>query len=268
MQPRANPGRFASGLRPLTSPVLFLAWQDPASRRWFPIGRLARSPEGRFLCGYIRGFEAARAAGLEPLPSFPEVGRIHVSDHLFPLFRNRVMNAAREEYAAYLERLGLGAEGDPDEVALRVLARSRGLRTTDSFEVFPLPLEMEARGPRYQVDFFVHGLRHMPSPSQAAAAELGPGDPLHLMADVDNPVDSFAMALRTGAGHLIGYVPRYHGPDLHLLLGERRSIEAVVVRVNQPPAPPQQRVLCRLSAHWPFEHPPLSHRDYELIAEG
>lgn len=248
---------------------LFLAWQDPASRRWFPVGKLwQEGPSFRF--GYIHGFELARAeAGFETLPSFPEAGRIYDSARLFPVFRNRIMNASREDYDGYLDRLGLSVpEGEDDDGwLLDVLARSRGRRSTDSFEVFPLPLARREDGLRYQVEFFVHGLRHAPASARSRAEVLEHGAPLYLMADVQNAEDPLALALRTEDRHVVGYVPRYYCSDLHALFGEGVRVEVEVMQVNLPPTPPQHRLLCRLDAAWPFERAPLAQPVYALVTD-
>ena len=44
--------------------TLYLAWQAPESRRWFPVGRLDAEPEGepaRYEFGYVEGVREAHA---------------------------------------------------------------------------------------------------------------------------------------------------------------------------------------------------------------
>lgn len=253
---------------PPTPAFIFLAWQDPQSRRWFPVGRLWREgTDYRF--GYLQGFsDAAREAGLAPLPSFPEPGKVYASENLFPLFRNRVMNAAREDFESYLERLGLVRGSDGDRLMFDILARSRGIRSTDSFEIFPLPLVEGDASVQYRLDFFVHGVRHTPDAAQAAAQGLESGARLYLLADLQNPEDPRALALRTPNRHLVGYLPRYYCADLHDLMASGERVDVTVLRVNPPPAPPQQRLLCRVASEWPFERQPLSQAQYRLLGEG
>ncbi|MEO1231656.1 MAG: HIRAN domain-containing protein [Myxococcota bacterium] len=243
---------------------LFLAWQDPTSRSWFPVGRLWWS-EGSFRFGYIRGFERAeREAGLEPLLSFPQRHQVYRSEHLFPLFRNRIMNSSREDFDGWLARLGLEPpdEDAREDLLLDILARSGGQRSTDSFEVFPRPLV----GDRYRLEFFVHGLRHANPAARARAEALAPGDVLRFLADLQNPEDPLALALRTEDRHVVGYLPRYHCADLHALFGEREKVTVEVLQVNLPPTAPRHRILCRVEAAWPFSHPPLAQPTYDLLA--
>src|SRR5690348_6317788 len=109
--------------------TLFLAWQDPERRRWYPIGRLT-SADGLYTFVYTRGAEEARrSAGFQPLASFPELLQAYVSEQLFPLFTNRALPQARPEYQEYLEWLAVPAnEHDP----VAILARSGGRKVTDS----------------------------------------------------------------------------------------------------------------------------------------
>lgn len=243
--------------------VLFLAWQDGASRRWYPIGRLSCT-DGVYRFVYVEGYRrACQEAGLAPLIGFPEVERVYDSESLFPLFANRVMSSSREDYPAYLGRLGIT---DGPHAPLQMLARNRGRRSTDPFEVFPRPMVETDDGPRFRTTFFVHGVRHGPEAAQARAARLVEGELLYPMRDWSNPEDPQAIALRTGDRYLIGYVPRYYCADLMRVYASVGSPSIVVQRVNPPPAPTQQRVLSRIDARWTFAEPPLSEGDYRPLA--
>ena len=246
--------------------VVFLAWQDPASRAWFPIGRLTCEGGEHYRFVYTRGFLRAReAAGLAPLIGFPEVEQIYESSELFPLFKNRIMSRQREDYSSYLERMALPEAPSP----LSLLARSAGRRTTDSFEIFPYPLVRGEQGDlRFRVDFFVHGIRHMPKEAAARAGELAPGARLYLVSDWQNPEDPQAVAVRTEDKVLLGYVPRYYGEDLERLRQVRAPARVEVLQVNLPPAPVQQRLLVRLDAPWAARTAPLSSDVYQPLADA
>lgn len=245
---------------------VYLAWQDAVSRAWFPVGRLSVVPRG-YRFEYVRGFQEAGKHGLTPIIGFPEPYRVYEAEQLFPLFSNRLMSPAREDYGAYLDRLDVSNRGAlSPEVVLTVLARSEGRRLTDAFEVFPFPLVEGPTGRRFAVHFFAHGLRHMPPAARERALQLSPGERLFLMADWQNPEDPEAMALRTADKHLIGYAPRYYANDLRALFTAPVPVELEVARTNPPPAPIQQRILCRLDAPWPFENQPLTGLAYESLA--
>ncbi len=241
--------------------TVFLAWQDEKSRQWFPIGRLTHEDEA-FEFVYVRGFENAhRRAALRPLPAFPDPSRVYRAKVLFPMFNNRIMSSAREEFRAYLRRLNLDDEA-PEP--LLILARSQGRRSTDTFEVFPFPLEPKSG--RLVIDFFVHGLRHRSEAAQALAASLEPGAALTLRHDATNADDPNAVQV-LAEGTALGFVPRYYAPDLVRLLARAVKIDLAVAKVNPSPAPVQQRVLCHLDAPWPFDAPPFEREDFAIMAD-
>jgi len=248
--------------------TLFLAWQDPVGRRWFPVGRL-ESFDGLYSFVYTRGAEQAIEAGFQALPSFPELHTAYVSERLFPLFSNRLLPRSRPEYREYLQWLCV-RESVSDPVA--ILARSGGSRVTDTLEVFPCP-EKNEEG-EYEVHFLVHGLSHMPDPSADRAIQLEHGEPLLAMRDFQNPKDPDAIALRTAERlerdmYLIGYCPRYLRADFLQLLKWDLSPRITVERVNRPPAPVQFRVLCKSVTRWPEGFRPFSTDEYKsLVAVG
>lgn len=247
--------------------ALFLAWQDDRTRRWFPIGKLTRDLVG-FSFRYLEGFALAAEQGLTPLPPFPELGRTYRSDHLFPFFRNRVMNRAREDFEDWLRRMGY-VEADaltPDELAFEVLARSRGRRSTDRFELFPHPLVREGGRVRFRIECFVHGVRHTKAAAQSRALALQPGEALSLVPEPDNPADRQAVAVFEPSGLRVGYLPRYYGADVGLLLAREVPLEARVERVNPPPVPAQQRLLMSLDAPWPRDARALDSAAYRPLA--
>ena len=175
--------------------TLFLAWQDPTSRAWFPIGKLTHDGQ-RYHFGYIQGaLQALSAANFQPLFAFPDFHQSYTSIELFPPFANRLLRRSRPEYPDFIQWLDLAsdANGSPqteiDPIAL--LARSGGKRATDHFEVFPLPERNEAG--EYQIYFFAHGLSHYPPTAQQRASQCIPGEELLLVHDLQNTYDSHAL---------------------------------------------------------------------------
>jgi hypothetical protein len=245
--------------------TVFLAWQDPERRQWYPIGRLTSSG-GIYSFVYTEGAkEAQEQAAFQPLASFPTLYTTYESEQLFPLFTNRVLPRSRPEYQEYLEWLSVPAnEHDP----VAILARSGGRKVTDSLEVFPRP-ERDPAG-EYQTHFLIHGLSHMPESSVDRASRLTAGEPLLVMRDIQNPRDPDAVALRTSEVverdlHIVGYVPRYLRGDFLKLIDMGSSARVVVERVNPPPAPVQLRVLCKATMEWPAGFEPFSGPEYRPV---
>ncbi len=241
---------------------LYLAWQDRVKTRgWFVIGRLDSSDE-TYTFQYTRGvLQANEEAGFDRLSSFPELKYAYESKVLFPLFDNRVPRQSRSDYGEMVERLGL-PQSPYDPVA--ILTRSGGRRTTDSLEVFPHPKPDEFSC--YRIHFFAHGLRHLPSESQTFVPGMTKGTRLLLCADLQNSADEKAILLRSEAGCLVGWIPRYFLEDIHQLIErDRNGVRVTVERVNPEPGPVQQRLLCRLEAPWPADWCPMSGEQFQPL---
>jgi hypothetical protein len=225
--------------------ALFVAWQEPDTRRWLPVGRLTHE-NGKYRFVYTRGAKEARS--FTPFGRMVDLDAAYVSDVLFPLFANRVLPKSRPEYGDYLRWLGLSEEAHDE---LEVLARSGGLRATDSLEIFPCPEPTADK--HYEVYFFCHGVRHLKSHDQAQVNALKRGDRLYLMSDLQNEHDDKALLMRTvDPISCVGYCPRYYSAEFSHLL-DSVGADKVNVRVEQvnPDAPMQLRLLCKLSAPWP-----------------
>jgi HIRAN domain len=243
--------------------TLFLAWQDPNSRFWFPIGRLTLNA-GQFSFVYIKGAKKAEETSkFQPLPSFPDFDKVYQAEELFPLFANRIMRPSRPDYQNHLECLNIPRHYD-DPIA--ILSRSGGKKATDHFEVFPCP-EPDEHG-LYHIHFFLHGLRHRQQAAIERVNSLKAHEQIYLMHDVHNAYDPMALFLRTDDEHLIGYCPRYLAPDIHeLLKQDPKLVNVHVERVNLVPTPIQLRLLCNMTAEWPSTFRPFSSDEYQPLVE-
>jgi HIRAN domain len=239
---------------------LFLAWQEPKSLHWFPIGCLGF--DGReYHFYYIKGVEQASSEGFRSVHSFPDLEHTYSSTHLFHLFTNRLMSRSRPDYRKYIESLNI-SEGEDDPMT--VLARSGGGKATDSYEVFPYP-EIDEHG-IYHTHFFAHGLRYTSKCSIDRAAELAAGDYLSLSHDLQNPYDRNALLLHTEDRHNMGYCPRYLAHDIFPILQTNPQLVKVQIdRVNQPPTPFQSRLLCTLTAECGRDFVPFAGEEYQPL---
>lgn len=240
--------------------TLYLAWQDPKDRRWFPVGRLDYN-DNLYRFVYTKG--AKESPNFIPFGQMQNLEDTYESTELFPLFANRLLSKTRPEYKDFLHWLNLqGNEDDP----IALLARSAGIRGTDSLTVFPCP-ERDSDG-KYHAHFFSHGIRHLPDAAIGVVGKLRPGTRLYLMPDPQNPHDSHALALRTNDPvTIVGYCPRYLSEDFLRVLQVNGLDEAQVTveKVNRD-APIQLRLLCSMTAAWPKSFRPCSGKFYEPLA--
>ena len=239
--------------------ALFVAWRsgDADNGAWGPVGRLDFDGQIYRFC-YTQG--ARTLAGFRPFAQMDDLEQVYESDKdkLFPLFANRLLSPSRPEYEAFLRWSGFDPDDPPDPLV--ILGVTEGLRQTDSVEVFPCPIP-DADG-CYLNKFFLHGVRWKPA-AHGRIEKLQAGEPLVLVTELDNPSDVNAVAVHTGDGIAIGYVPRYLAHDVGKLLCECDPdyIELLVQCVN-PSAPLQQRLLCRMNACWPDGFQPCSERAF------
>jgi hypothetical protein len=244
--------------------TLFVAWQaGNPGRAWFPIGRLdAEAAKDEYVFRYTRGALHARdRAGFEPLVAFPEFNRRYESSELFPLFKNRVLDPARKDFAEYLGWLALDpTSADPIEI----LSLTGGERQTDSLEVFP-KVQKRPDG-TFRCRFFLHGLRHVSEAARKRADLLQAEESLQVAIEVNNPATGLAVQLQTADCHILGWAPRYLVHDLCAAISDHPSIEAKVTRINRADAPSARRVLVELRGSLPTDVEPMTADEYEVLA--
>ncbi|MFH1812995.1 MAG: DNA-binding protein [Pseudomonadota bacterium] len=245
--------------------TLFVAWQAPdPTRAWFPIGRLDASTDRReYMFRYTHGaLRAEAAAGFKPLIAFPDFSRKYQADDLFPLFKNRILEPNRKDFAEYLRWLDLDpAHADPIEI----LGLTGGERQTDSLEVFPKVRKLADGTIRCR--FFLHGLRHVSEAARTRAENLTEGESLQVAIEVNNPATTYAVQLQTTDCHLIGWAPRYLVDDLRAALLEHSTVSATVHRINRMGAPFARRVLVDLCGGVPAAFEPMTSDEYRVVSE-
>jgi hypothetical protein len=243
--------------------VLFVAWQDPVTRRVLPVGRLvARESEPRWEYAYIEGARLAAEFGFVPFQGMSKLDGVYRSETLPPFFENRLMQRKRPDFPQYMDRLGLPQDLH-DEIP--ILARSEGRRATDTIELFGLPT-YDADRDVYRFMFFARGVRHL-AEAETRIGRLTPGDVLDLQPDPANPVDRLAIQVHRGGGGVVGYVPNTLVEDVRELQTRGSSITVFVHQVNPSPAPVQLRLLCKLEATRVDGYVPFGSDRYQPIPD-
>ncbi|MBW7988953.1 MAG: DNA-binding protein [Planctomycetes bacterium] len=230
---------------------LFVVWQDPESCSYFPVGHLKHvSDKGEqyYEFTYIKGVRDAIKYSFKPFLAFPEYDETYLSKELFSFFKNRILSNSRSDYIEYVSNLGLSPD---DSTPIEILARSGGRRMTDSVELFCPPKSKGVPSEGFLVNYFflAHGLRHMRDCAQGLVETLESEARLFIMHDLQNPVDNEALILRTEDYCCVGFLPRYLLPDCWEFLKGSDAIKVFIEKLNPPPAPIQQRILCRMEAN-------------------
>ena len=239
-------------------PTLYLAWQDHDRRRWFPVGRLDADDStepSAYSFSYIKGAEeVTQGTPFFPVPGFPELDRRYESNQLFPLFRNRLMNARRPDRPEYLSQLGLDVD---DWHPVAELAAPLNRTHSNGFEVFP-HIVPDADG-KFHTQTPLHGLRYRDHDAITRTASLTEGNPLALYFVTENPETTYAVEVHTQDGNHIGYLPRYlvdgmNEGDAWMVT----DVKATVAQVNLD-APLSNRLLVDFRGSLPAGFRPMEH---------
>ncbi len=237
---------------------LIVTWQNPLSRNWIPVGRLQYKNE-KYIFNYTDG--AKQESDFVPLGPMSNLNDSYESDELFPIFKNRLLPRSRPEYTDYLNWLNYK---DDKITPLEELARTSGIKATDSLQLFPIPEETNGM---YEVTFFSHGIRHLPPSYIDRVSHLNYGNKLYLMKDIQNKFDPLAIVLRTDdPTEIVGYCPRFFVCDFAKLLNNNGvdKVDVSVVKVNLN-SPLQFRLLCKLITAWPSAFVPFQDNVFQPI---
>ena len=227
-------------------PVLFVTWQAPESRRFFPIARVLRLPTGEFEWAYLRAVrEAIELGGFAGLPGFEDIEAVGVGPELPAPFAHRA--PARPARRSTSRPRAANDVLDPAPITLLVPV---GAGRHERLEVFSPPLPAPLGG-AWGV-FAARGVGRVPG-SQGSAFELAEHEPLALVPEPTNAYNPHAVLLARSDGSAIGYLPDYLANELAEALGPglpglgaRSSVEvASFERIHHPPADPLYLVSCR-----------------------
>jgi len=108
------------------SKKIFLTWRDDLdSGLDLPIAVLSYdSSSALYFFQYVGGVEKAVKAGFAGVMEFPDLERVYQSEHLFPIFANRLMSRRRPDYTQYVSVYGLSPADSGPVFELELLGRS------------------------------------------------------------------------------------------------------------------------------------------------
>lgn len=236
---------------------LYVTLQNDVTRKWTVIGVLEREGDS---------YKFSFTKGSRTIPNFQRFGALKddvtLSHEIFAFFYNRILNPSRPEFQNMLKWLNLD---NSNYDLFDILALTEGKRATDRIEIFMAPFPKNGR---FQVIFFVHGIRYTHLANQAVLDKVEAGTKLYLMRDVQNDKDENAIALRTGNPVcFLGYLPRYLSVDVVELLKlvDVNKITTSIIKCNLD-APMSFRYLCQIDAPWPDTFKPCTGEEYQPLA--
>jgi hypothetical protein len=105
--------------------TLFVGWQDPDRRRWYPVARVTLEA-AQYTFEYLEGArQASEDAGFSGVAQFPDRYLRYSSKELFAFLRNRVLSPSRPDFEDHVRRLALELPAD-GPVPFDLLSRSGG----------------------------------------------------------------------------------------------------------------------------------------------
>lgn len=225
---------------------LFLAWRNPKTRTWTPVGIL----EYKKNLYYFKYTKGADSKEFQTFGQMTDLRQTYSSETLFPIFKNRLLSKSRPEYEDFLNWLDIVKTDEKND--LLELARSGGIRATDDLQLFPMP-EKNKDG-KYEVLFFSHGLSHIAENYTQRLSLLKKNDKLLIMKDIQNPIDNNALVLRTKEDpvEILGYCPSFFIADFNKLIKKNTSekVQVYIQKINNH-APFQLKLLCKFTTDWP-----------------
>lgn len=237
---------------------LLVLWQDPATRAMLPVGVLSYD-------GHQYRFEylpaAHRSRDFRPLLGFKDLGASYLSEDLFPLFRERVLDPTRPDFARVVERLDMDASrATPWEQLVRTGGTSEG----DTLQVTPVP---HAVGEGWACTFLAAGMRYSTTKSvltargatgpvtigefEASLDRLRPGGVLDLELELNNSYSGDAKLMLHGDA-VIAYLPDWLAKLCSAPWKKQVPMEAKVIRVNDRSAGWHLRLLVELTVAEPY----------------
>lgn len=217
-----------------------VVWQNLQTRKLIHVGWL-HVASGRYSFEYTE--EAILDRDFQPFAQFPDLRKGYAASDLFSFFAERVAATAEPGFDGLADALGLNRDS---ATPIELLARSWGRSPHDTIQIVPEP----ARGPDGTLSrlFLVSGVSHADESDIARVSELVStlqrGQQLHLRDEIENPVDSRAIAVEV-EGRRLGWIPAYLLAEVHA--SDRDRVTVHVEHANGPETPWHLRLLCRLA---------------------
>lgn len=238
--------------------TVFVIWKNPQTSMWHPVAKLRRDSNHKYFFNYTIG---AQNKDFSAFPRMTDLSETYVSNELFSFFKNRLVSPSRPEFSRLLEWSNMTAD-TYDE--LDILGIYGGERKTDGYRVVAAPEPDDTN--IYRILFFISGVSHLPKESLDFLSKLITGQSLRFKLEDNNIFDENAVLIISDSSKpvTLGYCPRYYNCDVRKLLSTSEAPEySLKVVKHNIEAPPQYRLLCEFSAHWPDGFSALVSNEYQ-----
>lgn len=222
-----------------------VVWQDSHTRRFVHVGQLTVEGPADYVFEYV--LDAELHGDFEPFDDFPDLKQVYRSRVLFPFFAKRLPSTGRPGYDDHLAALGLTRE---EATPIELLARSWGIRPTDTIQIVPEPVRNED-GVEI-LTFLASGCRHIDESDPQRVAQqiagLHRGQELFLREQPDNAWNPRALLIDVEHGKPVGWVPDYLLDYVNKRGSEAGSVKVCVEQANGPDVSWHLRLLCRMES--------------------
>lgn len=206
---------------------LWLVWQNPATRLNYHVATLS-FVNNNYEFSYTwqsKGGQKVRDAlknGYMLHPSFPDLQKNYVAEKLFAAFDRRLPSNIRTDYEQILDELNLTTQC----TKMELLEQTRGKLSNDTYS-FEKPLKVIDG--KLVTSFFINGMRHQPNLPSNWREIIETTNIITLKLEPENPVDHNAIAVYTGMGIKLGFVPRFYATAISALI--KRDMKPIL-KVN------------------------------------
>ena len=237
----------------MTVNTLFIGLEQ--ERKFFPFARVDKTGNGEYKFRYTKGLPGFSKCFKHGNPfelQLPEKHPYLISNELYPMLDNMIMNKRRADYNEYLDELDLLGKNPSD---FEILAVSNGKSVTNNFEAFPL-LEKDKNG-KISCQFMVRQTGD--NGAHKAASKLKPGDELYFEKELKDGVEPAVKVMTIDGNHHIGYTPRYLAEDYFAAIDHNPKYNLKVIKVSPALRDP---VLVSMTASI-NGHIPMSAEEYQ-----
>ncbi len=207
---------------------IYLAWQNPTTRKKYIVGELSKNG----LFEFMYGFEVKEAEkdGFKLLVGFSDIQAVYKNNILFPVFSSRLPDKKRKNIQDILKKYGLEEFDD-----YKLLKRSGAKLPIDNLE-FIDPIDPDTQEKELERKFYVAGPKYYIGCDGAdckKSMHIENNESLKLEYEPANKKDADAIKIINKNNEHIGYIPRYYCKGIKSLLERNYKYSCIIINVKK-----------------------------------